>query len=102
MRMNFWELSQFNLAGVNCLYTALIKLKCCGCRPKHQQLGKLFWARHKARPKDKNLFCRLVFLFFNDFCAGFLINHFHRQANFAAIIKAEQFDFDTLPFFENI
>jgi hypothetical protein len=26
MHINFWALSQFNLAGVNCLYTVLIKL----------------------------------------------------------------------------
>ena len=37
-----------------------------------------------------------ILLFVFDFFARFLIDHFHGQAHFAAIVKAHQFDFNLL------
>jgi len=40
--------------------------------------------------------------FFLNFFTGLLIDNFHRQANFAAIIEAQQFDFHFLTLLQNI
>ena len=38
----------------------------------------------------------LHLVFFFDFFAGFLVDNFHRQLHFAAIIDADQFDLNHL------
>ena len=59
----------------------------------------------KGRPEAT--FFDLVFLLFRlsvafQLFASFLINDFHRQAGFAAIIKAHQFDVYFIAFFDDV
>jgi hypothetical protein len=41
-------------------------------------------------------------VFFCDLFAGFLVDDFHRQANLAAIIKAEELDPDFIAFLDDV
>ncbi len=68
-----------------------------------QQKRPRRYAEASLRIKVKGgLFRAFAFFLSDDFFAGFLINDFHRQANLAAIVKAQQLDFHFLTFLQNI
>lgn len=67
-----------------------------------------FWTKKRPRCFHRGLqFLEVasdlvLCFFFFYFFASFLIDNFHRQTDFAAVIKAQQLDLDLLAFLQNV